>query len=323
MILSPILFLLVADPASFTVGWFFLGEEIGRVGFIFISFLLVWDFVDSRSRFHLTQKRWRHVIAAAILTGVLAFYWVEIFYLHEVRIYVTSELGVSQLSTLSFPLALEFFVFALYCLAATAILYSPRAIRLTVSLVIYAVGSGVLAMADAYFPGDTLGFLQAWVPGVWNVVASLLKSMGYHTITDTSSLLPPAPPGMILTGGNLCVWGFKGFACFIINWQCSGFVSMIICSLVIAVLMVKLEAPRRRKLIYAIIGATGTYFINLIRITLIVLYVTYFALDYQAFHESIGEILFLGWVILFVFLVIRSEDQRKLRKPSQKWRRGF
>jgi len=41
---------------------------------------------------------------------------------------------------------------------------------------------------------------------------------------------------------------------------------------------------------------------------LIVLYVTYIDLDVKAFHESIGEILFIGWVIAYLFAVIRIEN---------------
>jgi len=306
VIFAPILFLLVADPGSFAVGWFFLERQIGRVGFIFVILLLGWDFHDSRSKLHLTSTKWRYALAGVVLAGVLAFYWIEVFYIDSVRIYVTSKLGVSQLSTLSFPLAIEFFVFAIYCVAEAAILYSPRKILQTATPVIYAVGSGVLALADAYFPGDTLGFLQAWVPSVWDVVVFLLRLAGYHTLTG---ILPTTLPEMVLNGNNLCVWGFKGFACFIINWQCSGFVSMIIYNLVAAALILKLDAPRKRKLIYFAIGVLGTYFVNLIRITLIVLYVSYITMDLQIFHESIGEILFIGWIIIYLLLVIRFENR--------------
>ena len=85
---------------------------------------------------------------------------------------------------------------------------------------------------------------------------------------------------------------------------------MIVYSLVIVVLMVKLDAPRKRKALYAVIGAAGTYFVNVIRITLIVLYVTYISLDVETFHESIGEVLFIVWIFIFLLTVIRMENRR-------------
>jgi exosortase/archaeosortase family protein len=61
---------------------------------------------------------------------------------------------------------------------------------------------------------------------------------------------------------------------------------------------------------YAVIGAIGTYFVNVIRITLIVLYVTYVSLDVEAFHDSIGEVLFITWIFIFLLAIIRMENKR-------------
>jgi exosortase/archaeosortase family protein len=83
---------------------------------------------------------------------------------------------------------------------------------------------------------------------------------------------------------------------------------MIVYSLVILVLMVKLDSTRKRKVLYAAIGAVGTYFVNVIRITLIVLYVTYVSLNFEAFHASIGEVLFIAWIFIYLLAVIRYEN---------------
>jgi thaumarchaeosortase len=105
---------------------------------------------------------------------------------------------------------------------------------------------------------------------------------------------------------------------FVIYWPSSGVVSMIVYSLVIIVLMVKLEAMRRRKAVYALIGAVGTYLVNVIRITLIVLYVTYISLDVEAFHQSIGEVLFISWILIYLLFVIHRENMiyRKQTQPK-------
>jgi len=96
---------------------------------------------------------------------------------------------------------------------------------------------------------------------------------------------------------------------------------MIIYSLVIIVLMVKLAAPRRRKLIYATIGAVGTFFVNVFRITLIVLYATYVSSAYSvvdAFHNSIGDVLFIIWIFAYLLLVIHWENTRDSLVQSSK-----
>jgi thaumarchaeosortase len=314
VIVSPILFLIVMDPLSFTLVSF-VGREIGRAGFVFVFFLVAWDWHDSRAQLHLTRAKWRYVLAGLVLVGLIGFYCLDLFYTDPVRVYVTSQLGVSQKSTLSFLVAMEYMAYALYCLIITAILYSPRKILLMVTPVIYAIGNGILASLDAYFPENALPPLQIWVPTVWNLVVLVLRIIGFHATFLPSAQQCPMEqtlPSVAYVPPNvLCIYGLKGFVELVIFWPSSGIVSMIIYSLVIVVLMVKLDAPRKRKLIYASIGAVGTFFVNVFRITLIVLYATYVSSAYSvvdAFHNSIGDILFIIWIFSYLLLVIHMEN---------------
>lgn len=316
VIIFPIIFLIIIDPNSFSFIWFW-GREIGRAGFVFLFFLVGWDWHDSRRRFKMTKTKWRYILAGIVLGGLLIFYYESVFNTDVVRVLVTSQLGVSQKSTLSFLLALEFIFYAIFCMLITAILYSPSATLLMVTPVIYALGSGVLDMMDAFFPEDSLAFLQIWVYVIWDVVVFLLSVLGYHT--NVNPLTGPVPrPGILLQGNRLFLWGYKGFMTLVIFWPSSGVVSMIVYSLVILVLMVKLDAPRKRKTLYAIVGAAGTYLVNVIRITLIVLYVTYISLDVEVFHQSIGEVLFIAWIFIYLLLVIRMENSRYRQLEANK-----
>jgi thaumarchaeosortase len=300
---------MVLDPNSFSLIWFYQ-REVARAGFVFVFFLVAWDFHDSRNQFKMTRAKWRYALAGIVLAALLSYYYESVFNTDYIRVYVTSQLGVSQQSTLSFLLAAEFFFYALFCLAITAILYSPSTTALMVTPVIYALGSGILDSMDAYFPQNSLAFLQVWVYVIWNVVVFLLGLMGFHT--SVNSTTPQSPPiALWVPPNSLFLMGEKGPPVTLtIFWPSSGVVSMIVYSLVIVVLMVKLDAPRKRKALYAIVGAAGTYFVNVIRITLIVLYVTYISLDVETFHESIGEVLFIAWIFIFLLTVIRMENRR-------------
>jgi exosortase/archaeosortase family protein len=320
---------MLADPSSFGLVWF-VGREVGRAGFVFVFFLVAWDFLDSRNQFSLNHSTWRYLCAATILIAMIAFYSVNVFDPDPVRVYVTSQLGVSLNSPLSFLLALEFFSYAFFVLIITGLLYSTKTIPLMSTSVIYSVGTGILATLDAYFPQNALPPLQGWVPLVWNLVVLLLRLFGFHVASLPSPAIVPhmvapncpvfrglpyqTPPGIAWVNPNvLCIWGFKGFSELVIFWPSSGIVSMIIYSLVIVVLIVKLQAPVSRKLVYALVGAVGTFFVNVIRITTIVLYATYYTAQsglIDAFHNSVGEILFIIWIILYLLLVIRLEESR-------------
>ena len=328
----PIIFLVCADPASFTLVWF-VGQQVGRAGFAFIFFLVAWDFHDSRKKFKASKSRGRYIVIGLALLVLLVYYYFRIFngffarppinpanntpmdtaFTTYLRVYVTSRLGVSQDSPLSFLLAMDYLGYAFYCALTTAILYSAETVTRMATPVIYTVGSAVLDMMDAFFPEDSLAFLQVWVYLIWNVVIFLLGLMGFK-ININPVKGPISPPSLLLQGNRLYLWGFKGFIALAIYWPSSGVVSMIVYSLVILVLMVKLDAPRERKLVYAAIGAAGTYFVNVIRITSIVLYVTYISLDVEAFHQSIGEVLFIAWIFIYLLLVIHFEN---VRGPKQ------
>jgi thaumarchaeosortase len=325
-IIIPIIYLMAIDPVSFTLVWF-VGQQVGRGALVFVFFLVAWDFNDSRKLFKATRDKKRYILLGVILVVLLVYYYFRVFngffqrplidpstgtpmdtaFTTYVRVYVTSQLGVSQESTLSFLLAMDFVGYAVYCIAATALLYSVRSIRLMTLPVIYLVGLGILDAMDAYFPEDSLAFLQVWVYLIWNVVVFLLSLMGFHTNLDAARA-PLNLPSLILRGNQLFLWGYKGYVGLAIYWPSSGVVSMIIYSLVILVLMVKLDAPRKRKVVYAVIGAVGTYFVNVIRITLIVLYITYVSSNFQAFHASIGEVLFIAWIFIYLLAVIHYEN---------------
>ena len=318
ILVFPVIFLIAIDPGSFSLVWFW-GRQVGRAGFVFLFFLVAWDWHDSRKMLKATRARWRYILAVLFLIVILAYYWervVNVGLTDYLRVYVTSQLGVSQESPLSFLLAMDYLAYAVFCVATTAILYSPKAILRMATPVIYVVGSGILDMMDAFFPEDSLAFLQVWVYLIWNVVVFLLGLMGYNTRPDPLHGQIPIP-SVLLQGNRLYLWGFKGPMTLAIFWPSSGVVSMIVYSLVILVLMVKLEAPRRRKLVYAFIGAAGTYFVNVIRITSIVLYVTYISLDVEAFHQSIGEVLFICWIFIYLLLVLHIEDGYARKQPSK------
>ena len=55
----------------------------------------------------------------------------------------------------------------------------------------------------------------------------------------------------------------------------------------------------------------------MIRITLIVLYVTYVSLHFEAFHASIGEVLFIIWIIVYLLAVIHYENNHPIQSVTR------
>jgi thaumarchaeosortase len=269
---------------------------------------VLWEWHDSRKRLVPTRSKWR-LLAVVVVTVILLVYYYERVaneaWTDSLRVVLTSQFGVSEKAPLSFLLAADYLLYSLYSIFMVALFYGPGSIRLMTLPTIYSAGSGILDLMDAFYPEDSLAFMQTWVYVIWNVVAGILCVLGYHVTAPGSSALP----SFLLVGNRLSLWGYKGFANLLIFWPSSGVVSMIMYGLVLVILMVKLDAPRKRKLVYATIGAAGTYFANVVRITLIVLYVTYVSLDVKAFHDAIGEVIFLSWIVIFLYFVVSRENR--------------
>src|SRR3989304_2713693 len=108
VILGPILFLMVIDPASFTLVSF-VGREIGRAGFIFLFFLVAWDFHDSRGQLKATRSRWRHLLSLMLFIAVVAYYsYVDVFSIDAFRVHFRCRLRVPHKTHLSFFAAMDF-----------------------------------------------------------------------------------------------------------------------------------------------------------------------------------------------------------------------
>jgi thaumarchaeosortase len=90
---------------------------------------------------------------------------------------------------------------------------------------------------------------------------------------------------------------------------------MIIFTLVMLAFLLKIDIPRKKKIIYFVIGAFGTASVNVVRITALSLYalvVTTNVSEWEAFHSVAGMIMFLPWLGVYLAIVMFTEG--KLRK---------
>jgi len=186
------------------------------------------------------------------------------------------------------------------------VLFGIKSLRETPTPIVYTIGSGLILLLDSFFPYESIGFLAGMVPFITNMVVLLLRMSGVHLMQGPYD--PVQPPAVFLTGNFLWIRGLTGSIILEINWPCMGIFSMLIYALITAILMIKLEAPRRRKLMYIAAGAVGTFFVNIFRIFLIAYYVAFVSIDLKIFHENIGEVLFLAWVIIFLFAIMKVES---------------
>ena len=294
----PVLVLLAIDPPSFISGW-----NEGRSGLLFASFFVAMEWYDTRKAI---QARWnKRVVAAWFISALLlAFYYAGVFYLNLNGgiAQMGVQLGLPEMPKMFSWVAMwEHLIFLTYVLALFLSAYGLPSFLKMITPVVYLLGMTIIFFLDAAFPYGSLGPLQAIVLLIVPNVMFLLNFSQIKTIWQ-----PEMSRLYIFTKVEGVEW-FKGAVDFF--WPCVGVHSMLIFFMIIAVLVAKVDASRARKIVYSVVGAIGTFFVNVLRIYLVCYYIATEGLSKAiAFHESAGEVIFMTWAVLYLLAVVKIED---------------
>ena len=294
----PILLLFVAAPETFELSWAGFGQ-LGRGGLFFVLFFLGFDLLSftKRDRIHwkLSKK-----ITVAILVAAASIYFVGLGVGQTLTnlIYSLGKwLGASGQVSNSFLMATDYVADTVYLTLLPTVLYGVSTIRRVIVSIVFALGMLVFYLLDAFFPYGTIGPLQFWANFIVAAVGMLAHVFG----------LP-----IYGLSNDLTIVGEHGVFHLVVYWPSVGVQSILIYSLVMIIIAAKLEAPRLRKVVYTIVGVTGTVCLNIVRIFSISLYGLLYATSGQqldAFHNSIGEILFPIWIVGFLMIILSIEDR--------------
>lgn len=293
VIVSPVLFALVAYPDSFSLSW-----NQGRGGFIFAMAFVVAELIGIKIL--VSTKR---LVAIVPLAAAVIAYLVSLEY--GLRDYIISSAEQYNVNLVySWTWMWDFVVMGAFVMAAVCILFGRRWIRIAPAGPIFLCGSAIILSLDAFFPYDTLGPLQYIVPHLVKANVSIINALDLGTAIARDNL-------MFLRGEH-------GSMALQVFWPSAGVHSVIIYSLVMMAFLFKMNIPPKRKAVYFGIGILGTIGVNMIRIfslSIFVLKVSANPTDFEEFHGIAGEIMFLPWLFAYLFLVMAIETKR-LKKQS-------
>ncbi|MBS7656132.1 hypothetical protein KEJ50_06520 [Candidatus Bathyarchaeota archaeon] len=297
----PLIAVLITDFHSFTLGW-----NEGRGGLLFAVFFLAIEWYDARSVLELNLTK-RRVLGFLCGVSILLIYFIAIyrFNLQEFLFNYGKSFAVEG-GLPSWVWLWDYIVFAISITVSLTSIFGIKALKQVVTPIVYCLGSALILLLDVFFPYQSIGFLAGVVPFIVNAVVFLLKASNVKILNNLFEAKDP--PWIYVKGNYLNVMGKERFVILEVNWPCAGVLSLLIYSLIISILMVKLNASIKRKIIYASLGALGTFFINIFRIYLITLAIVYSAVDLKIFHETIGEALFIIWIIAYLLLVLKVES---------------
>jgi thaumarchaeosortase len=210
----------------------------------------------------------------------------------------------------------DFIVMATFVAISSVLLFGKKWYKIASAGAIYLLGSALILALDAFFPFDSLGPLQLIVPiylqidqGVVNFIDKSIINLGPQMQEN------PADPA-VAKGNLLVLNGLNGPFALQVFWPSAGVHSMIIYTLVMLALLLKMNMPSTRKLIYFAAGTLGTIAVNLVRIISLSLYalvVTTDVQEWEAFHSVAGEVMFLPWLGVYLGVVIYIENKRSRR----------
>jgi thaumarchaeosortase len=302
ILISPILYTLVAYPDTFTFSW-----NEGRGGFLFAMAFIAAELIGLK--YSLTKRRFVMVAGMAALT---ISYFVALPY--GLGDYIRNGKDVYNVSLVdSWMWMWDFIIMATFVTSSLVLLFGKKWYRIASAGAIYLVGSAFILALDAFFPFDSLGPLQVIVPiylqidqGVVNFIDNSIINLGPQMQEN------PADPA-VAKGNLLVLNGLNGPFALQVFWPSAGVHSMIIYTLVMLALLLKMNMPLNRKLIYFAAGTLGTIAVNLVRIISLSLYalvVTTDVQEWEAFHSIAGEVMFLPWLGVYLGVVIYIENKR-------------
>ncbi len=287
------MFALIYQPDSFSLSW-----NQGRGGWLFATAFVVAELVGiklaiSRKKVLLTIPP-----AAAVIAYLVALNFGLRGYIQD----AAKSYNVNLVHSWSWMW--DFIIMGAFVIIAVTILFGKKWIRIAPAGPIFLCGSAIILSLDAFFPYDTLGPLQYVVPYLVKANVSIIHFFHLGTAIAKQNL-------MFLKGEH-------GSMALQVFWPSAGVHSVIIYSLVMMAFLLKMNIAPKRKAMYFALGIAGTIGVNLIRIFSLSLFVLKVSSDpnrFEEFHGIAGEIMFLPWLFIYLFVVTAIETKR-LKKLS-------
>ena len=207
----------------------------------------------------------------------------------------------------AWPLSFEYLVFTVSFLVTTLLAYGKDGLKKFSITLAFIAGISVIYLIDTIYPYGVFKPLQLLALPTAACAAALLDILGYPFILSFSPGLDSMPIIRTQSAGQMVSIG--------IAWPCAGVHSLFLYTLIILLLFKKSNISSFRKLLYFIVGAIGTYSVNVLRI------IVYFIIRVnegltaaQTFHDVYGELLFVVWILLYILLIVGIQKFRLAEK---------
>ena len=288
-------FLNLSPQDSFQLMWKGRTFELFFVWLVALEFILNWEIFKSK-----ISKQSKTKLAAVAVSLVLPSLFVISEYYFGLNAAIANfSLQNSVQFSNSMPLAIEYLVFlALFCLTIF-LSFGKKGLAGFALPALFVALVGVLYTIDNVFPYGEFTPFQILVPTTATLAARVLGLMGCTTSMVMQNGMP-----------TLTAIGPLGTAKFAIAWPCAGIESFLIFTAVVLVFLQQMPISWKAKAGYFIVGATVTYFINVMRIVTIFTIGMQYGINsnqVQTFHFYYGPLYAIAWIVSYPLIILASQ----------------
>jgi thaumarchaeosortase len=195
------------------------------------------------------------------------------------------------------PMSLEYVVFAVSFVSTMMLAYGKKGLKTFSISAALVAGIAVVYMIDTMYPAGAFKPFEALALPTAACAAVVLEAMGIHFMMLYQPGQSSSPIISMQVNGSPVQTG--------IAWPCAGVQSLFLFAVIILLMFKKSGISPFRQAIYFIIGAIGTYLVNVARI------VSYFVILLNQgqdaaliFHNVYGEMYFFGWILVYILLIV-------------------
>jgi thaumarchaeosortase len=300
-LIAPIVLLYALYPKSFEGDPTWEGSWQGRFFYIFFLWLLLletilsWDTLEKNKITRIGSKR---TVALIMVSALPMIYVIAANFLGANAIIVDLAKQQSIHFSNLIPLVVEYFIFAVLFNVIILLMYGKQGIKNFSISAFFLIIIGMLYTIDDVYPYGRFTPFQLIVPTTACLAANVLNLMGYHTLWLGNQNGMP----------TYIAWDAHGnySQAFSIAWPCAGVESLLIYTATILLFLKRSAIPRWHKVIYFVIGAVVTYFINVLRIVSIYLTSINHG-DWLRFHNIFGPLCSISWIISYPLIIVGSQ----------------
>ncbi len=314
-IITPICIAYILDPMSFNYTWKGRTLYLFFLWLIFLEIILAWDnFV--RKDFS-AYKGWRTFTLIALAVAPSLYVIVtNLKPVSESIVELGKLLGVLQdpwFLELSWPLSLEYLALTVFFTLFIWFTYKKSGLSYF-ALSLFLLGAiGTVYMIDTLYPFGAFTPFQSFVPFTASAAGQVLEWMGYNT---SLTFQIHGLSGVKLPVIEVIGTGVK----FGIGWPCAGVQSLFIYTFTVLLLLRQMDTQIMFKIVYFVVGAIGTYIVNILRVVSIFLVAIHQGeIAATTFHDFYGEFYAMTWIVLYLAIVIvvhkKGEKLKRLIIP--------